>query len=102
MNVPPTSMPMRKPTIGYAAPPLDFAQRLGGFVIDRERVVLEAAREHDAVVALRRFERDELVEHVVEHDLRIALERIAPAAAAAVDVAERLARRVRARRSPCT
>ena len=46
--------------------------------------------EHDAVVALGAVDRHVLVEHVVEHGLRIAVERIAPTATAAVVVVEPL------------
>ena len=62
-------------------------------LVDREREVVERAGEHDAVVALGALDAHVLVEHVVEHRLRVAVERVAPAATAAVVVHDPLAGR---------
>ena len=80
--------------VGERAPDVDpdpVAHRLSGaiaarsarscsvaVVVDRERQVFERAGEHDAVVAARAFDRHVLVEHVVEHGLRVAVERDRP------------------------
>ena len=58
-------------------------EALRGLEIDREIERLEAAAQHDPVVPARALRRHVLVEHVLANLLRVALERIAPAAAAA-------------------
>src|SRR5262245_48773467 len=58
----------------------------GGVGIDGERQLPEVAREDDTILAAGRFDRDVLVEHVVEHAVGRTVQRIAPAAAAAVVV----------------
>src|SRR5581483_770858 len=67
------------------------AQLRGCLLVDGKGQVLEAASEDDAVVTLGTFDGDVLVEDVVEHGLRVAVERVAPTAAAAVVVDETLA-----------
>src|SRR3954471_3347315 len=71
------------------------AQRVGGGRIDRQGQVRERTREHHAVVTRRTLDAHVLVEHVVEHGLRVAVEGIAPAAASAVVVHDPLAGRDR-------
>ena len=51
------------------------------------------AVDHDAVVAERHLVRDEVAEHVAENELRVALERVAPAAGARGAEDEPVARR---------
>src|SRR5581483_695144 len=63
------------------------AQLRGCLLVDGKGQVLEAASEDDAVVTLGTFDGDVLV----EHGLRVAVERVAPTAAAAVVVDETLA-----------
>src|SRR5262249_39497344 len=67
-----------------------LAQLLGGGLGGGQREVFERTGEHDAVVTLGSGYGHVLVEHVVEHSLGIAVERVAPTAAAAVVVVEQL------------
>src|SRR2546425_3930508 len=61
-----------------SAPP--SAQRRGGRGVDLE--IATRAHEYDAVLLARGLDRDVVVEHVLQHRFRIALERIAVAAGA--------------------
>src|SRR5438477_9701248 len=66
------------------------AELLGSAAVELEtfRILLRVALDDHAVVASRAFDAHVLVAHVVEHCLRLTLERVAPTAAAARDVAE--------------
>src|SRR6266480_6311083 len=64
----------------------------GGLLVDLEGEVLERAAQHYAVVALGALDAHVLVEHVVEHGLRLAVEWAAPSASAAVVVHDPLRR----------
>src|SRR5271169_4193995 len=88
VNVPPTSTPSRYPIArgGGGSGAHRRAAGLGGGRVDGEREVLERAGQHDAVLARRALDADVLVQHVVEHGLRVAVEGITPAAPAAVVV----------------
>src|SRR5690348_10613722 len=77
---------MMRPRGAHLAP-----QVLCRIAVDRERQFLERAREHDAVLAAGGLDGDVLVEHVVEHALGRAVERIAPPTPAAVVVLVALA-----------
>src|SRR5207302_4649535 len=77
-----------------AAPHLG-AQPRRRLPVYREVEPLERAGQHDAVVLARALRRDVLVEDVVTHLRRVAVERVAPASTAAVVIGERLARLVR-------
>src|SRR2546421_12965488 len=63
-----------------------------GLLVDLEGEVLERAAQHHAVVALGALEAHVLVEHVVEHGLRLTVEWAAPTAATAVVVHDPLRR----------
>src|SRR2546430_14164256 len=64
-----------------ARAPQTLAKRRGGRGLDA-RLAGGVRRQHDAVVFTRRARADLALEHVERHQLRLALERIAPAAAA--------------------
>ena len=57
--------------------------RRGRRLVDRQRQLLERAAQHHAVALPGRVERHVLVPHVVEHRGGVAVQRVAPAAAAA-------------------
>src|ERR1700733_1639734 len=67
-----------------------FAARVGGGGIDRERIVVDAAGENDAVDIVRLFDRLVAFKDVVQDARGIAGQRIAVAAAAAVAAADML------------
>src|SRR5919198_6370708 len=71
------------------------APRRRRHLVHRQVERLDRACEHDAVVLVRTRHRHVLVEHVLEHTGGRAVERVAPAPAAAVVVRDRLARPVR-------
>src|SRR4051794_169588 len=78
VTVPPTSTPTR--SLLTSAAPL-CTQLLGRLGVDAQRQVGEGSGQHDAVVTGRALDAHVLVEHVVEHRLRVAVERVAPTAA---------------------
>src|SRR5690606_22554436 len=68
------------------------AQALAGRCVDGQRVVVGRADEHDAVALARALGRLPALAHVAQDAGRIALERVAVAAAPGVDAAHTLAR----------
>src|SRR3954468_8814538 len=95
VNWPPTSTPMRSPTSGPLGRAPLRPELFGRVGVDGERQLFQRAGEHDAVLAGRGLDADVLVEHVVQHRLRVAVERASPAAASAVVVHDPLAGRDR-------
>src|SRR5437016_669585 len=70
-----------------ARAPQTLAKRRGGRGLDA-RLAVGVRRQHDAVVFTRRARADLALEHVERHQLGLALERIAPAAAAQTPAGE--------------